>query len=409
MRVLYYDCFSGISGDMNLGAMIDLGVDPNYVKSQLAKLNINEYNILIQKDTKNGISGTNVEVILLQKTHHEENHSHNHHHHHHRNLTQIVEIINSSELSSKVKTISIEIFKKVAEAEAKVHNKPVDEVHFHEVGAVDSIVDIVGAAICFDYLDVDQVLSSRVEVGHGFVNCAHGTLPVPAPATSEILAGIPITAEVPFEATTPTGAAILSYFVSSYTDKKDFKIAKVGYGIGKTDNKEMPNVLRVFIGESDELALSDDNSSEKGFLKDNLKLMECNIDDMNPENYDYVMQKLFEAGAADAYLTPIIMKKSRPAVKLSVLYKGQREDSIRNVVFLNTTTIGIRKSYVDRDTLKRETQKVSTKYGDVNIKVSYYKNRKIRFKPEYEDCKKLAIKNKVSIDEVKKEIIKSCN
>nr|WP_207719430.1 nickel pincer cofactor biosynthesis protein LarC [Clostridium sp. cel8] len=410
MKILYYDCFSGISGDMNLGAMIDIGVDKDYLISELAKLNVNEYSINVKKDTKNGISGTNVEVILSEETHHDHHdHHHDHHgadHHHHRNLPYIEKIINSSELNSKVKKISIEIFKKVAQAEAKVHNKPIEEVHFHEVGAVDSIVDIVGAAICFDYLNIDKVIASKVEVGRGFVKCAHGTLPVPAPATSEILENIPITSKVPFEATTPTGAAILSYFSSDFTDLKNFKIERTGYGIGKKDNEDIPNVLRVFIGESNESAISSE-SSHRGYMKDEIRLMECNIDDMNPENYDYVMDKLMKAGAEDVYLTPIIMKKGRPAVKLSVLYKKQYEDLIRNNIFLNTTTLGVRKIDLDRDILERKIEKVNTKFGEVSIKVSYYEDRKINFKPEYEDCKKLAIKNNVSIDEIKREVIKS--
>lgn len=237
MRILYYDCFSGISGDMNLGALIDLGVDKDYLVSQLLKLNIDEYKIVIKKDVKRGIAGTKVDVILNSiidnhKNHHEHSHENNHNHHkhdhhkehQHRNLKDIESLINLSSLSDTVKDISLKIFGKVAEAEAKVHNKSLEEVHFHEVGAVDSIVDIVGAAICFDYLDIQKVKCSTIEVGSGFVKCAHGILPVPAPATTEILKYIPIKSNIPFEATTPTGAAILSYLVDEFTDKKNFKV-----------------------------------------------------------------------------------------------------------------------------------------------------------------------------------------
>lgn len=413
MKILYYDCFSGISGDMNLGAMIDVGVDKNYLISELEKLKINEYNIIIQKNTKNGISGTKVDVVLSEESEHNFDHKHNeheHHHHHHRNLFDVENIINSSELTSKVKQISLQIFKKVAEAESKVHNKPIDEVHFHEVGAVDSIVDIVGAAICFDYLKVDKVLSSTVEVGYGFVKCAHGTLPVPAPATAEILKDIHVKAEVPFEATTPTGAAILSYLASDFTNLKNFKINKVGYGIGTKDNDEIPNVLRVFLGE---YTLNNPQNSDEdfsmGFIKDEIEVMECNIDDMSSEVYEYVMNTLLENGALDVYLTPIIMKKGRPAVKLSILYREKDEDTMRDIVFINTTTLGIRKYSVKRDMLKRKTKKVTTPYGIVNIKEAYYKGRKVRNKPEYEDCKKLAIKNNVSIEEIKREVMINYN
>ncbi|WP_446899879.1 nickel pincer cofactor biosynthesis protein LarC [Clostridium sp. LBM24168] len=397
MKILYYDCFSGISGDMNLGAMVDIGVDGNYLVSELAKLNINEYNIVIKKNTKNGIAGTKVDVILLygSNSHGDEHHSH------HRNLHDIENIINSSKLNSKVKKISLEIFKKVAEAEAKVHNSSIYEVHFHEVGAVDSIVDIVGAAICFDYLNIDKVVSSKVEVGYGFVKCAHGTLPVPAPATAEILKGVPIKSQVPFEAATPTGAAILTYFTSEFTDSKNFKINKIGYGIGTKDNDSIPNVIRVFIGESNE-----SGNCDGGYSKDHIKVMECNIDDMNPENYEYVIHKLLEKGALDVYLTPIIMKKQRPAEKLTVLYKEQYEDDIMDIVFLNTTTLGVRKYVVERDKLQRESQKVMTKYGEITVKNSYYKGRKVGSKPEYDDCRKLAIKNNISISEIQREIIK---
>lgn len=282
MNILYYDCFSGISGDMNLGAMIDLGVDKDYLIKELSKLKLqDEFELRITRDSRKGISGTKVDVILkhdhhekvhedtLHKDahenehHHEHNHSHNEHdhshehfhkhnhdesnHHHHRNLKDIENLINSSELSEEVKKLSINIFMRVAVAEAKVHGKTIEEVHFHEVGATDSIVDIVGAAICRIYLKVDRVMCSSVELGSGFVRCAHGLIPVPAPATVEILRGIPVKSGiVPKETTTPTGAAILAELVDEFTDRKNFVINKIGYGIGNRDT-EIPNVLRVFL------------------------------------------------------------------------------------------------------------------------------------------------------------------
>lgn len=238
MKILYYDCFSGISGDRNLGALIDLGVDKDYLIGELSKLSISEYEIKVKRDARRGISGTRVDVLIEEG-------------HHHRNINDIKEIINKSSLSENVKKISLDIFLKVAEAEAKVHGKSIEEVHFHEVGAVDSIVDIVGAAVCFDYIKADMVLSSPVETGSGFVKCVHGILPVPAPATAEILCGIPLkSVGIPFEATTPTGAAILSTVASKFTEKKDFVINKIGYGIGYKDEGDVPNVLRVFLGEA---------------------------------------------------------------------------------------------------------------------------------------------------------------
>ncbi|MBM7870608.1 uncharacterized protein (TIGR00299 family) protein [Clostridium pascui] len=249
MNILYYDCFSGISGDMNLAAMMDLGVPKEYLVEELKKLDINdEYELNITKEIKNGILGTKVNVDLRPHHHHDE-----HNHHHHRNLKDIEDIIKTSNLKEKVKDLSLNIFKKVAEAEAKVHNKELYEVHFHEVGATDSIIDIVGAAICCDYLDIEEIFCSTVEVGSGFVHCAHGVLPVPAPATVEILKNVPIRkGSVPFEATTPTGAAILKSLVKQFTDREEFKILKVGYGIGYKNFDKIPNVLRVFIAEKEE-------------------------------------------------------------------------------------------------------------------------------------------------------------
>jgi uncharacterized protein (TIGR00299 family) protein len=263
VKILYYDCFAGISGDMNLGAMIDLGVEEEYLIKELSKLNIDqEFEIKVKRDIRKGISGTKVDVILYNHKHnhnHEDKNHHNHedknhhnqyvHNHEHRNLTIIEKIIDGSQLNENVKQLSKNMFLQVAKAEAKVHGKDLYEVHFHEVGATDSIVDIVGAAICIDYLKVDKILSSSVEVGSGFVKCAHGVMPVPAPATSEILTGIPIkSGMIKYEATTPTGAAILASVVDEFTDSKDFIIEKTAYGVGTKDG-EIPNILRVFLAK----------------------------------------------------------------------------------------------------------------------------------------------------------------
>jgi len=273
MKILYYDCFCGISGDMNLGALLDLGVDEAYLRQELSKLNLDvEYELQVKKDNKKGISGTRVDVVLEEAMHvhkhddHHEHHGHHHHHHHHeaqsgmeldnyghthhahRNLKDIENIIVSSSLSDRVKKVSLAIFMQVAKAEAKVHGKPLYEVHFHEVGAVDSIVDIVGAAVCLDYFKVDKIMASTVQVGGGFVKCAHGIIPIPAPATVEILRNIPIKSGiVPFETTTPTGAAILAANVDAFTDHMDFSVEKIGYGIGHRD-LEIPNFLRIYLG-----------------------------------------------------------------------------------------------------------------------------------------------------------------
>ncbi|MBU3214743.1 nickel pincer cofactor biosynthesis protein LarC [Clostridium estertheticum] len=420
MKILYYDCFCGISGDMNLAALIDLGVPKENLVEGLSKINLNsEYEIKIEKSEKLGITGTRVDVILKDKLDdeihisdkdlHGHNHEHNHHNgdeehhhennhsheHHHRNLKDIEGIINSSDLSDKVKKLSLDMFMKVAKAEAKVHGKPLYEVHFHEVGAIDSIVDIVGAAICLDYLNVDKIIASPVQVGGGFVKCAHGLMPVPAPATVEILKNIPINAGiVQFETTTPTGAAILAANVEEFTRNVDFSIKKIAYGIGHRD-LEIPNVLRVYLGEKE----SPEKVGEHYIL-------ETNIDDMNPELYGYVEEKLFEAGVLDVFKTPIFMKKGRPGIKLSVLTNEKVEKDALDVIFEETTSIGVRKYKVGKIMLNRDFSKVKTEYGDFTIKKSYYKGKLLKYKPEYEECKTIAKEKNISIDKIYKAIYK---
>ncbi|MBU3157414.1 nickel pincer cofactor biosynthesis protein LarC [Clostridium estertheticum] len=431
MKILYYDCFSGISGDMNLGALLDLGIDEKYLINELGKLNLKGYEIKVSRDIRKGIEGTKVDVLLQEHNHehsHEEVSELHHHDHHHddahgehnnehihndnegahthvhaniehihkdqRNLNDIEKIINLSELSSKVKELSMKIFMKVALAEAKVHGKPLYEIHFHEVGAVDSIVDIVGAAICLNYLNVDKIMSSSVELGGGFVKCAHGLIPVPAPATVEILKGIPVKlGAVPFETTTPTGAAILAANVKEFKDDNNFIINKIGYGIGNRDT-EIPNVLRVMLVEEVDKVKEeyDDETVEQ--------IIECNIDDMNPELYEYIIDMVFNEGALDAYITPIIMKKGRPSVKISILCEEDKTTRMKEILFRETTTLGVRSFKVDKTKLKREFIKVNTSYGEVTVKESYYKGEKIKSKFEYEECKRIAKSTGVPISEV---------
>ncbi|EDK32386.1 nickel pincer cofactor biosynthesis protein LarC [Clostridium kluyveri] len=391
MKILYYDCFCGISGDMNLAALIDLGVPKEYLMEELSKVNLNsEYEMKIERSVKLGITGTRVDVKLNESSHGEEEHGHDHYHHH-RKLKDIEKIINSSHLSDKVKNISLGMFMKIAEAEAKIHGKSLCEVHFHEVGAIDSIVDLVGAAICIDYLKVDRIIASPVQVGGGFVECSHGIIPVPAPATTEILKNIPIsTGIVQFETTTPTGAAILAVNVEEFTSKIDFSIEKIGYGIGHRD-LEIPNVLRVYLGEQER--------SEK---VEEQYILETNIDDMNPEFYEYVQERLFEVGALDVFKTPIYMKKGRPGINLSVLISEKGEKDVLDVIFEETTSIGVRKHKVEKIMLNRDFSKVKTEYGDITVKKSYYKGKLVKYKPEYEECKAIAKEKNISIDKIYK-------
>ncbi|MCK9276050.1 MAG: nickel pincer cofactor biosynthesis protein LarC [Syntrophales bacterium] len=386
MKILYYDCFAGISGDMNLGALIDLGVDPEYLRRELEKLNLEGYTLEISKAKRKGISGTRVDVLLEEAKKQMP-----------RSLQSIYEIIEASGFNEKIKRVSREIFSRLANAEASVHGISVQDVHFHEIGAVDSIVDIAGAAICLDTLSVDKVMASSVELGSGFVECSHGTLPVPAPATTEILKGIPVkTGAAPFEMTTPTGAAILVSTVDRFTDTLDFRLCATGYGIGKRD-PEIPNILRVMIGEKEENQPLLEKKEEAVFI-------ECNIDDMNPEFYEYIMNSLLQAGAYDVYLTPVIMKKSRPAVTVSVLCRPGLAPKVEEFILSETTSLGLRKYNLSRITLHRDITECETRFGKVKIKSSYLGNRKIKTKPEYEDCRRLAEEKKVSLREIYKAV-----
>lgn len=390
MKILYYDCFSGISGDMNLGAMLDLGVKEAYLRNELEKLHIhNEYELEVKRDERKGITGTRVNIKLLNQdiNHHSYGDLH-HHHHHDRNFSAIEDLIKKSDLSPTVKELSLKIFMEMAKAEAKIHGKAIHEVHFHEVGATDSIIDIVGAAICFDALNVDKVIFSHLAVGGGFVHCAHGKFPVPAPATTEILMGIPIiTGGVEKELTTPTGAAIAKVLADEFTSEKHFSITKIGYGIGHRDNA-IPNVLRVFLAEVE------DKDQELA------KMIECNIDDMNPEAYEYVMEKLFKKGAMDVYMAPIIMKKNRPSIKFSVLCSQGLAEAMTTIILKETTTLGVRSYDVEKTMLDRKMITVNTVYGDVPIKLGIYKDEVIKFKPEYEECKKIAVDHDIPLQQV---------
>ena len=368
MKILYYDCFSGISGDMNLGAMIDLGVDKEYLLNQLNSLGLDGWELIVEKDQRHGITGTKVTV---KQTKHE---------HIHRHLSDIEKIIDESELTTEEKNLSKKIFAKVALAEAKVHDVPVNKVHFHEVGAIDSIVDIAGAAICFNSLGVDEVHVSKVELGGGTVKCAHGMLPVPAPATAEIIRGIPVSKDgVNFEATTPTCAAIVTTLGNIFGAPTSIKIEKYGYGIGQKENPDKPNILRLFLGE-----LLGSPSGHDAVL------IECNIDDMNPEWYEYISECLFEAGASDVFYSNIIMKKGRPSILLSVICSKDKEAIIKDIVFTETTTLGVRVFTFRKETLTRKFETIDTPLGKISIKKSFLSGQLVTEKPEYEDCKMIA-------------------
>jgi hypothetical protein len=379
MKIIGYDCFSGISGDMNLGAMIDLGIDKAYLTDELNKLNLPGWELLVQKDQRHGITGTKVTV---SQTRHE---------HAHRHLSDIEKIIEDSALDDKTKELSVKIFMKIARAEATVHGISIDQVHFHEVGAVDSIIDVVGAAICFKALKVDAVHVSTVELGGGFVICDHGKLPVPAPATVEIIKGIPVKkGGVDFEATTPTGAAILATLGTNFNPDLAIKIEKTAYGVGQKEHQDVPNLLRVFLGETIV-------NQETGH--DALQI-ECNIDDMNPEFYDYISDKLFKAGASDVFLSNIMMKKCRPGILMNVICETELADTVKNIIFTESTSLGIRTFRFRKDTLVRKLETIQTIYGKVTVKRSYFDTKEVSCKPEYEDCKRIAAEKEIPLKEV---------
>ncbi len=367
--VLVYDCFSGLSGDMHIGAMLDLGVPEAYLRDALARLPMaREFELMVEPGAKMGITGTRATVALRE------------HSHEHRHLADIRNIIDQAGYPTTVRERSLDIFERIAVAEAKIHGTSIDEVHFHEVGATDSIVDIVAAALCLEHLAVDRVHCTTLELGGGTVRCAHGVMPVPAPATAEMLTGVPCRYDgVESEATTPTGAAILRHAVDEFSAPQGFRSERIGYGIGQKDFR-LPNVVRVMLGTAEAAQLESERNRE----------ISCNIDDMSPEAFQPVMEQLFAAGARDVFLTPVIMKKTRPGTKLSVLCAPDDEAQLLELLFRNTTTIGVRVHDVHKRMLPRELTSVTTSLGDVQVKIVTLPDGTRRWKLEHDDCLALA-------------------
>ncbi|WP_422448130.1 nickel pincer cofactor biosynthesis protein LarC [Thermoanaerobacterium sp. DL9XJH110] len=393
MKVLYLDCFSGISGDMFLGAMLDLGLNEKTFLEELKKLPLTDYEVEIKKSSKGGITGTAVHV----KTHE---------HHPHRGLKDIYDIIDNSSLNPEIKQKSKEAFLKLARAEGKIHGRPPEEIHFHEVGAVDSIVDIVGACILTDMLSPDRIYASPVNVGSGTVECAHGVLPVPAPAAMELLKGIPVYSRgEEGELTTPTGALLLSIFVDEFGAMPSGVPESAGYGLGKADRRT-PNVLRAVVLKEQK---KNEDPKEGEFDGDSVAVLEANIDDMNPQFYEGVMESLFEKGALDVFLTPVIMKKSRPAIKLTCICRPERKRELSAVILEETTTIGVRECEMNRMKLFREIKSVPTPLGEIRAKVSKKGGRVVRVTPEYDDLKALARRHDLSLNRVSEMVGKYLN
>ncbi len=383
LRVAYFDCYSGISGDMILGALFDLGVDPGIIRKALKTLDLKGYKLKTSQVKRGLIAGTKVQVSLTKSRHS---------HHPARKYSDIKKLIADSDLSATAKKSSQEIFKRIAQVEAAIHNTTMEKIHFHEIGAVDSIVDIVGGVVAIESLKLDKIYSSPLNVGEGFVQCAHGCLPVPAPATLKLLQGIPVFSNgIKKELTTPTGAAMIGFYADKFGSLPAMKIVGDGYGAGDHIISEMPNMLRVVLGE-----ICKEPDEE-------LVLIETNIDDMNPEFYEGTMESLFKAGALDVYLTPIIMKKSRPANKISVLSSETDRQAMTEILLHETSSFGVRYFRIGRTVLEREMKTVNISWGSIRIKIGKFNGKVIQISPEYEDCKKIAYKEKVPVKQVYEE------
>jgi uncharacterized protein (TIGR00299 family) protein len=377
MRTLYFDCFAGASGDMILGALVSAGADAQLLKDQLALLGVDGFSVDFSTVSKSGLSANYARVNTAPE-------------HKHRHLSDIQDIIEKSQLSNSVKQRSIAIFTKLAEAEARVHNEPIDHVHFHEVGALDAIVDVVGASICIDLLKVERCICSPIHVGSGMVEMAHGRFPVPPPAVTELLKGVPFySTEIKGELLTPTGAAIITTLCEEYGPIPQLKIEQTGYGAGTREYENFPNVLRVLIGES-ELSSSDEK----------LWMVETSVDDVSPQILGHVMERAFDVGARDCYFTSIQMKKNRPGVLLSILCDAEKKDAMMDLIFQETTTLGIRTYQVTRRALQREIIAVETPYGKIDVKVAKLNGRVVNAMPEFEQCRDAALKAGVPLKEV---------
>jgi hypothetical protein len=432
MRIAYLECFSGMSGDMFLGALVDAGVPSEVLEETVAALGVGA-RLEISRVVRSGISATKIDVWVdgekdlprevywerAESEHHHEpsehSHSHDHHEHAHshpgevsrtgvsaphehshaRGLVEIRQIISAASISETAKKTAISIFEALGRAEAKIHNTSLESVHFHEVGAVDAMVDIVCAAVGAEALGVDEIICSPLNVGGGTVKCAHGTLPVPVPATVELLAGAPVySSGIQAELVTPTGAAIVKTLASRFAAFPEMKIAKSGYGAGSRDFPGHPNVVRLTVGEAASNTLAAKTASET------ITVLEANLDDMNPQVFGYVMDRLFDEGALDAFGVPVQMKKGRPGMLLTILCKPEDASKLTQLIFTETTTLGVRRRDEMRQTLARRWESVSTPWGEVRIKIASMNGTVTNYAPEYEDCRRIAAEHHVPLKTV---------
>jgi len=435
MRIAYLDCFSGISGDMFLGALIDAGVSPKIFEQTVEALKVGA-RLEISRVNRSGISATKVDVVLngqkdspreetragapfdsaqgRSAPHRHGDHQHHHEHHHDRGLTEIREIIRKAEINESARGTALAIFQKLGEAEAKIHNAPIEKIHFHEVGAVDALVDITCAAVGAEAPGVDEIICSPLNVGGGTVTCAHGTFPVPAPATVELLKGVPVySTGLQAELVTPTGAAIAVALAKRFSSFSEMKIEKTGYGAGTRDFSGHANVLRITIGEvtsrrnagGGPIRLRSGQVRATQASQETIAVLEANLDDLNPQVFGYVMDRLLEAGALDVFATPVQMKKNRPGALLTILAKPEDADKLTQIVFAETTTLGLRSREEKRQVLARKWMSVSTRFGDVRIKIASLNGTVSSYAPEYDDCRRIAAEHRVPLKMVMQEAV----
>lgn len=380
MRIAYFDCFSGISGDMTIAAFLDAGLPMRTLSEGLGKLGLDGYSLKKARVMRGAIAGTKFDCVEQKKS------SHNH-----RSLRQILRLIDSSGLNGRVKACSKDIFETIGAAEAKVHGiRPGADVHLHELGQLDSIIDIVGTAIAIDALGIDEVRASRLSMGRTTVATAHGVIPIPGPATLELLKGVPLSiSELGAETVTPTGAGIVKTLAKSFGPTPVITLERIGYGAGSRDLEGAPNMLRLIVGRC-----------ESSFKTDTVSVIETNIDDMNPQFFEYLFTRLFDAGALDVYTTTIAMKKARPAVMLTAICRRQDLEKISSIIFGETTTIGVRFYEADRLILNRRVIKARTRFGDVKVKVSGGSDGIRTISPEYEDCVRIAASKRIALKTV---------
>ncbi len=384
--IAYFDCFSGISGDMTLGALVDAGLPIEKLRNELARLSVKGYVLDVKRVKRAGFKATKVDVLINSKNQDSK----------FKKWKDIEKIVAASTLSKEIKQKGLSVFRRLFEAEARVHGGRYDRIHLHELGAVDCIVDIFGTLIGLDILGIDKVYASKINVGSGNIMTEHGLLPVPSPASVELLKGIPVySSDVSFELTTPTGAVLISSLASGFGPLPDMQIKKTGIGAGTKNFKKQPNILRLLIGQKAETAKE---------TNDEVDVIETNIDDMNPQVYEYVMERLFKTGALDVFLTQIIMKKGRPGIKLTVLCSQDKKAALMDIIFKETTSIGLRFYRTGRRVLKRQIKTVETEFGKINLKLSEVDKKSNKMSVEYEDCRKIAKKYSIPLLDVIKMI-----